>query len=88
MLKNIKLTKKDKYKKISENSLKRIFLKKDDFFKKNINNFSEHNKKYKIILKKYKKNFKSFIYLNMPFTIFTKKSIGSRMGKGKGNFSG
>lgn len=79
------MSKKDKFKKITDGVLKRTFLNKNLFYKKNINNIIEHLKKNKIILKRYLRKIKTFIYINLNFKNLTKKSIGSRMGKGKGS---
>lgn len=78
-----KKTKKDQFKKITDINLRKLSFNKDNFILKNLMNLKESKLKKKYF-KKFKKK-KSFTFFNLPFLSFTKKSIGSRMGKGKGS---
>ena len=65
-----------------ETTFKKLNFNKDTYTFKNASNIKESNKN-KTFFKKYMKK-KTFTFFNIPLRSFTKKSIGSRMGKGKG----
>lgn len=76
-----KLQKKEKFKKITETSIKKLFFKKNNFYK-NIDNIVYKNN---IFIKKYKVTTKKILIFQLPKISYTKKSLGVRMGKGKGS---
>lgn len=86
-----KLSRKSQYKQLNvENKLSRLMIKKVDLYRIGLDNlYNDVNRKYaikkkKFYLKNYEKNFKQFLYINIPYLPYTKKATGSRMGKGKG----
>nr|QIB71993.1 ribosomal protein L16 [Gruberia lanceolata] len=86
-----KLSRKSQYKQLNvENKLSRLMIKKSDLYRIGLKNiYSNIHKKYIIkkkefYLKNYEKNFKQMLYINVPYLPYTKKTTGSRMGKGKG----
>ena len=82
--KNLKKTKKDQFKKITEDTLINKNVNKELFYYKNIYNI-KNKINTTIFLKKYLKNKNYFIFYNLFFRYITKKAIGARMGGGKNN---
>lgn len=76
-----KLTKKEKYKKTVDHSLKKLFFIKNNFIK----NFNKIPEKNDIFIKKYKIITKIILIFQLPKISYTRKSQGLRMGKGKGS---
>lgn len=85
-----RLTRKERFKKNTGGGdllLKKIFQ-KDPLFRLNTHDYLTHIKNKKKIkffkVKRYKRIKKQLVCLNFPKLVYTKKSLGVRMGKGKG----
>jgi hypothetical protein len=73
-------------------TLERLVINKKDFFYNKFANISSKSKKKKVLnlnfnffkLYKRKKSRRMFLFLNIFMLPYTKKAVGSRMGKGKG----
>lgn len=85
-----RLTRKERFKKSSGDGdllIKKIFQ-KDPLFRLNTHEYLSHIKNKSRVkffkLKRYKRIKKQLICLNFPKLLYTRKSSGVRMGKGKG----
>lgn len=87
-----RMSRRERFKKANRSNVHRLdrsVLKKKDFFYNKFTEITRSTKKKKMKfkffrLRKRQKNRRAYLFLNINMVPFTKKAVGSRMGKGKG----